>query len=118
MTEDDARQRLVELDHRYRMLLHSTGELNGAIRKKYFACQQEFINVRRKHPLLSAKLEEKFRQACAGELETNGRWPKRDEWAVEHSGIVPTASDLMNFAYAEGFDLFGGVRHGLYSPCD
>jgi hypothetical protein len=107
MTEDDARRKLVEIDHRYRVLIHSSQELGGETRRKYFTCQQEFSNVRREYPLLSAELEEKYRQACARRLRVKNRRRNRNGQPVENRSMVPTTSDLLNFAYRESLDLFG-----------
>ena len=91
-------------------------ELVHEIRRKYTACEQELEDLRREYPQLLAKLEEKYRLACAGRLETKSRWPKRDARAIKYWGNVPTLSDLIDFAYEEDLDLFGEPKQFSHFP--
>jgi hypothetical protein len=112
MTETEARQKLVELDHRFRLLVDSTDRLIGhdhqpivEIRRKLFVKNRNLDDIYREHPQLLANLERKYREASAtGKLKTS---PKRD---ALHFGFPPNTSDLMSFAYQENLDLFGEVK--------
>jgi len=83
MTETEARRKLVQFDHRFRLLLDSSDQLRGRdqqliveIKRKLFVCNRELDDIYREHPQLLANLEWKHRQASAsGKLKTS---PKRD----------------------------------------
>jgi hypothetical protein len=119
MTENEARQKAVELDHRYRLLLRSTDQLDGRdnqiladIKRKFAACEQEFDYLLHEHPQLFQHLEAKYKLANAGKLETKSLWPKKD------APRVPAAADLINFAYEEDLDLFGAPKEKPHFPRD
>ena len=107
MTEKQARQKTVELESRYRLLLHSTDQVGGADatlvagnQSRFTACEEIFAGLLKAHPYLFEHLKKKYKLACGGNLKTKSSWPKKGEYGE-------AASDLLNFAYEEDLDLFG-----------
>ena len=114
MTEKQAREKAVQLENHYRMLLNSADRFGSVdaivagIQRKFAAYDQEFAVLLKEHPQLFRHLEERYRLACNGTLKTKSRWPKK--------GATRNASDLMAFAHEEDLDLFGEPKAFLYSP--
>ena len=92
---DRPRQQLLELDRRYRLILHSTDHIHpeilddvqSEVKGRYFAILEEIAEHRRRYPELFAAIEWKYRQAFAGQ-------------PVE-------AEDLVAFGYEENLLLTG-----------
>jgi hypothetical protein len=114
VTENQAREKAVQLDEHCRTLLNSAGRFGGvdaivaSIQRRFAACGQEFAALLKDHPQLFKHLKQRYKLACNGTLKSKSHWPKK--------GATGNASDLMDFAYEEDLDLFGAPKDVLYSP--
>jgi hypothetical protein len=98
MTDDEARQKLLELDHRYRLILSSTPiddlvcdpatqERMAEARRKFFQTERAIGQLRAAHPKLFRQLTAQFRQA--------------------HPIAKATTNNLIDFAYRKHLRLTG-----------
>lgn len=111
----DAKQKLSDLDRRYRELLDETDriqDLGGdaiddfqpSIKARFIQVIQDVEAIQIEFPSLLASLEAKYRTACRGQMVgAKSQWPKRDFSSLE----FPSADDLVNFAFEEGLTLEG-----------